>query len=72
MALNTKNSKAMLEISYQYQGQIKYLVATTGSIVDSIDPFDPSANQLKAQFQAQALIDALEIVKPCLKSNFDK
>lgn len=72
MALNTKNSKAILEISYQYHGQFKYLVATTGSIVDSIDPFDPSANQLKAQFQAQALIDALEIVKPYLGSNFDK
>ena len=72
MALDTKNSKAMLEISYQYHGQIKYLVATTGSIVDSIDPFDPSANQLKAQFQAQALINALEIVKPYLKSNFDR
>lgn len=72
MAPNTKNSKAMLEISYQYQGQFKYLIAATGSIVDSIDPFDPSANQLKAQFQAQALIDALEIVKPCLKSNFDR
>lgn len=72
MALNTKNSKAILEISYQYHGQFKYLVATTGSIVDSIDPFDPSANQLKAQFQAQALIDALEIVKPYLGSNFDR
>lgn len=72
MASNTKNSKVMLEISYQYHGQFKYLVATTGSIVDSVDPFDPSVNQLKAQFQAQALIDALEIVKPCLKSNFDR
>ena len=62
MASNTKNSKAMLEISYQYHGQIKYLVATTGSIVDSIERFDPSDNQLNAQFQARALNDALEIV----------